>query len=607
MSDSKQMTVSQQLYLGFGGAVLLGMLTAGIGAYEMRMLVGRLDDSASERLLKLTKFSHIKDNLNATARSGSNIVISGTEAVAASERKKIGELRADTTHLLADLNKSVVLPSGRALLKTISDGRDAYIKSLDEALALHSQGASNGAGALLMGEVGQRQQAVVKALDDSIDQQRQLVSELAKASTDAAHATALLMLGLAAAIGVLGALMAMWLTRSLARALGAEPAALGAAAQRVAVGDLGPVTGAAQAPAGSVLASLGEMQTALARVVSQVREASNAIATGSAQIVSGNADLSHRTEQQASNLQQTATSMEAMSSTVKANAETARRANALANAASSAAEKGGQVVSQVVTTMGEISASSKRIADIVGVIDGIAFQTNILALNAAVEAARAGEQGRGFAVVAGEVRSLAQRSAEAAKEINGLIGASVDKVDAGARLAGDAGSTMVDMVAQVRSVANLIGEISAATIAQAGGIGQVSDAVAQIDQVTQQNAALVEQSAAAAESLTQQAAQLAALVSVFNLSGVVPTRSAPGGPAPSRPAPSTRSAPMHPVALAALPKPGAPAPRAQPADLAASPAANSIGAAPASATARKAKTSPVRTASASASDDWESF
>jgi methyl-accepting chemotaxis protein len=315
----------------------------------------------------------------------------------------------------------------------------------------------------------------------------------------------------------LAAAMAWLITRDLTRALGAEPRALGQAAQRIASGDLGPVHGAQDAPAGSVLTLLGDMQQRLAQIVGQVRGASESIATGSSQIATGNADLSQRTEEQASSLQQSAASMEELNATVKNNAETAAQAAQLAATASAVAVKGGHMVGEVVTMMDDITASSRRIADIIGVIDGIAFQTNILALNAAVEAARAGEQGRGFAVVAGEVRTLAQRSAEAAREIKSLIGTSVSKVESGSRLVGDAGTTMTDIVAQVKRVADLIGEINAATVEQTSGIGQVATAVAQLDQVTQQNAALVEESAAAADSLKQQAGRLADLVGTFRL------------------------------------------------------------------------------------------
>jgi methyl-accepting chemotaxis protein len=292
-----------------------------------------------------------------------------------------------------------------------------------------------------------------------------------------------------------------------------------ALAETVATGDLSSRIGAtSKDEIGQLLGALGRMNQSLVEIVGQVRNASDSIATGSAEIATGNADLSQRTEEQASNLQQTAASMEQLTVTVKNNADTARQATQLASNAAMVAAQGGAVVGQVVSTMQDISHSSKKINDIIGVIDGIAFQTNILALNAAVEAARAGEQGRGFAVVAAEVRSLAQRSAQAAKEIKNLIGESVNKVEAGTRLVDDAGRTMSDIVAQVQKVSDLIGEISSASLEQTSGIGQIGDAVQQLDQVTQQNAALVEESAAAAESLKHQAASLAQTVSVFRLS-----------------------------------------------------------------------------------------
>ena len=270
----------------------------------------------------------------------------------------------------------------------------------------------------------------------------------------------------------------------------------------------------------SLLHAMEDMRAGLARVVADVRQSSESIATGASQIASGNADLSQRTEEQASNLEQTAASMEEMNATVKLNADTVRTATQLAASSSQAATGGGKIVDRVVATMEQITASSRKIEDIIGVIDSIAFQTNILALNAAVEAARAGEQGRGFAVVASEVRSLAQRSAGAAKEIKALIGESVSKVDEGSGLVGEAGSAMQDIVRQAQQVADLIGEIGAATAEQADGVAQVGDAVVQLDQVTQQNAALVEESAAAAASLNAQAARLVDLVSLFKLDGL---------------------------------------------------------------------------------------
>ncbi|MGY0195616.1 methyl-accepting chemotaxis protein [Leptothrix sp. BB-4] len=268
-----------------------------------------------------------------------------------------------------------------------------------------------------------------------------------------------------------------------------------------------------------LMRALGSMQQSLQGIVGNIRHTAESISVASAQIATGNQDLSGRTEQTASNLQHAASSMEQVSGTVRQTAESARTANQLASSAADAAHRGGDVVSQVITNMEEINTSSRRIAEIIGVIDGIAFQTNILALNAAVEAARAGEQGRGFAVVAGEVRNLAQRSANAAREIKGLIGASVEKVDSGARLVHDAGSTMTEIVSSVQRVTDIIGEITAATTEQSGELGQVSSAVNQLDQMTQQNAALVEESAAAAESLREQAQRLSSVVSQFRIDG----------------------------------------------------------------------------------------
>jgi methyl-accepting chemotaxis protein len=360
--------------------------------------------------------------------------------------------------------------------------------------------------------------ATNKAFGELLELQRKQLAEAAAADNRGlatARTTVLVIFGVALAASIL-ALTAV--VRSVLRQLGGEPALVTEHVRRMAQGDLSQPIGTSGAAPASLLIALTDMQQRWAGLVGQVRNASDSIATGSAEIASGNANLSQRTEQQASNLQQTAASMEQLTATVRNNADIARQANQLAGSASTVATQGGEVVGRVVSTMDDITTSSKKIADIIGVIDGIAFQTNILALNAAVEAARAGEQGRGFAVVASEVRSLAQRSAEAAKEIKSLIGASVEKVEAGSKLVGDAGANMADIVAQVKRVADLIGEISSATAEQTSGIGQVSDAVTQLDQVTQQNAALVEESAAAADSLKQQAQRLTEVVGVFKLS-----------------------------------------------------------------------------------------
>lgn len=316
------------------------------------------------------------------------------------------------------------------------------------------------------------------------------------------------------------------IARGLLKQLGCEPDQASRITRRIAEGDLSAVIDVKPSDSTSMLHGIRAMRDDLAKIVSQVRDSTDMIATASSEIAAGNLDLSARTEEQASSLEETAASMEELTSTVAQNAENAREANKLAASASEVASKGGAVVARVVETMASINDSSKKIVDIISVIDGIAFQTNILALNAAVEAARAGEQGRGFAVVATEVRNLAQRSAAAAKEIKKLIGASVDTVTEGNKLVVDAGRTMEEVVASVRRVTDIMGQITAASNEQSAGIGQVNQAIAEMDSVTQQNAALVEQAAAAAESMQSQVDELSAVVSVFRLNGVVDT--APG-------------------------------------------------------------------------------
>jgi len=350
------------------------------------------------------------------------------------------------------------------------------------------------------------------------------------------------------------------------------------------------------------LRALKTLQEELRKTIGAIRAGTHEVSTASSEIATGNQDLSQRTEQTASNLQQTASSLSQLTGNVRQSADAAAQANQLASSATQVARRGGSVVSQVVATMEEINSSSKKIADIIGVIDGIAFQTNILALNAAVEAARAGEQGRGFAVVASEVRSLAQRSAQAAKEIKGLIGTSVDKVETGSKLVQDAGSTMDEIVASVQRVTDIIGEISAAALEQSQGIGQVNEAVTRLDQMTQQNAALVEESAAAAESLKDQAHRMTTVVANYNLGG--------GSDIPSFAPPSSAHAPVAAKAIAraaaikpaaktaaktATAKTAAHKPVAKPAAPKAAPA--SVAAAPAA----------VPAAASGASYDWESF
>jgi len=340
-------------------------------------------------------------------------------------------------------------------------------------------------------------------------------AEKSAAAAQATYQTAKWSMALISLASLLVGLFIAWsLTRSITQPLGEAVQV----AQAVAGGDLSShVEVKTRDEIGQLMQALKDMNGSLSKVVGQVREGTDTIATASSQIAAGNMDLSSRTEQQASSLEETAAAMEQLTSTVKQNADNARQANQLAESASSVAIKGGTVVAQVVDTMGAINASSRKIVDIIGVIDGIAFQTNILALNAAVEAARAGEQGRGFAVVAAEVRNLAQRSAAAAKEIKTLIGDSVDKVEEGSQQVAQAGQTMDEIVGSVKRVTDIMAEISVASQEQTTGIEQINQAITQMDQVTQQNAALVEEAAAAAASLQEQAASLSQVVSVFRL------------------------------------------------------------------------------------------
>jgi methyl-accepting chemotaxis protein len=372
---------------------------------------------------------------------------------------------------------------------------------------------------LLLEKARPAQLAYVEALRNFITFQKELIQQERKATAEDYRRTRTFVVTLSLLALLAGAAAAWMLTRSLTRQLGGEPAYAAEIANEIASGNLALDVRVDDRNKSSLLYAMKTMRESLVGIVTEVRTGTDAMTTSSGEIAAGNQDLSSRTEEQASSLEETASSMEEMTSTVKQNADNARQANQLAVSASAVAIKGGEVVGQVVDTMEEINTSSKKIVDIIGVIDGIAFQTNILALNAAVEAARAGEQGRGFAVVASEVRNLAQRSAAAAKEIKGLIGDSVEKVELGTQLVDQAGTTMSEVVDSIKRVTDIMAEIMAASQEQSAGIEQINQAIGQMDQATQQNAALVEQSAAAAESLSNQAAKLTRSVSVFKLDG----------------------------------------------------------------------------------------
>ncbi|MBL8288801.1 MAG: MCP four helix bundle domain-containing protein [Rubrivivax sp.] len=499
---------------GFGLCLALLVAVAGVGLANMRHLNEGLQDIVGNDWQKAKLVTVALDNTRGSIARLFQLVRAGQSEDASPARARF-EANVKAAHeALASLEPMIRSERGRHLLAAAKATREAYDKAARTVLAQVEQGRAAEATRDAYGDTYARLHAFVADLHALNEYQQHLLEQSAEQSAVAFRRALWLIFGLAVAAFAVGSAAAWWVTRSVTQPIGRAVAL----AEAVAGGDLSTrIEAHGRDEVGQLLRALARMNEGLARIVADVRHASESIATGTSQIASGNADLSQRTEEQASSLQQTAASMEQLTATVRQNADTARQATQLAGSASEVAVAGGAVVARVVETMTQIQDSSRRIADIIGVIDGIAFQTNILALNAAVEAARAGEQGRGFAVVAAEVRTLAQRSAQAAREIKVLIGASVEKVEAGGALVGDAGRTMSDVVAQFKRVSDLIGEISAASGEQTAGISQMGDAVAQLDQATQQNAALVEESAAASESLRNQAARLAAAVSVFRL------------------------------------------------------------------------------------------
>jgi methyl-accepting chemotaxis protein len=517
MSTTSKLKVSTRLASGFGVLLLLLAMLAILGLVRLNSFHDRLTHISNDRLPKLVAGNGWLIALEDTSRHTRNMLIMDD---ATEVRKEIDAVEAELklgSEYTAQLQKSVNSARDKEALQKALDARAVYQPLEKQFVDLIEVGDKAGAKDLLLQTMRPRQRELVTALKQFGDMQVNLMqSSQQEAAAEYGYSRALL-IAISTISLVVGVLAACLITRSILRQLGGEPEYAASVVNRIAHGDLAMHIQLQSGDQSSLLFSLKKMRDDLRLIVANVRQGTDTIATASGQIAAGNQDLSSRTEQQAASLEETASSMEELTSTVKQNADNARQASNVAASAVDVAGQGGMVVSQVVQTMGEINESAKKIVDIISVIDGIAFQTNILALNAAVEAARAGEQGRGFAVVASEVRNLAQRSATAAKEIKVLIHDSVEKVEAGSRLVDQAGSTMDQVVASVRHVTDIIGEITAASAEQSAGIEQINQAISGMDNVTQQNAALVEQAAAAAGSLQDQARTLAQVVSVFKL------------------------------------------------------------------------------------------
>jgi methyl-accepting chemotaxis protein len=514
--------IGTRLNLGFG--ILLTMMVA-LSAFSIfRMLSINDTVTQQEQVIagRLQPLYLAREALAQTGIAARNSYIFTSDDDAKRELDIIDQQKAIFMNAL-----NTVAPhyAGDADFAKVSKGLTQMADELNRPRKYREAYQMQEFGEFLVKECSPLRRQIVSDLDLVISNAEKEMATAGAAVHDIFYVSRTLLIVVSAIALAIGMALAFWLARSITTPL-TEAVAF---ARRVTEGDLtGRIEATSKDETGQLMMALKEMNENLARIVAKVRTGTEQIVAGSTQIASGNHDLSSRTEEQASSLEETASSMEELTSTVKQNADNARQANQLAAAASDVAIKGGGVVSEVVHTMEAISESSRKIADIISVIDGIAFQTNILALNAAVEAARAGEQGRGFAVVASEVRSLAQKSASAAKEIKELISNSVGKVEVGSKLVTEAGSTMEEVVSSIKRVTGIMAEISAASQEQSAGIEQVNQAVSQMDEGTQQNAALVEEAAAAAQSLQNQASDLAKLVSTFrleeNLQSIAPTR-----------------------------------------------------------------------------------
>ena len=514
MSFIANIKIGKRLGIGFMLILAMTVVIATVGIWRLNEVATSTRAMMAE---PLTKERLITDwyGLNfASIRRTAAIVKSSDPALGPYFKEDSAASVKRAAELLKQIEPLISGEQEKVLFAKILEQRKLYSASRDGAVKAKADGDVEGAAKILDGSFTPAAKVYQDLLQELVTLQRVSIDATAKQIDASAVQDTRIIRSLtlfAVGFGILCSwLLTTGITRPLRQAL--------ALAETVAAGDLThSVATTAKDEMGALLTALGNMNNNLVSIVSQVRSGTDSIATASSEIAAGNLDLSSRTEQQAGSLEETASSMEELTGTVKQNADNARQANQLAITAAGIASRGGAVVAEVVATMGSINESSRKIVDIISVIDGIAFQTNILALNAAVEAARAGEQGRGFAVVASEVRNLAQRSSQAAKEIKGLIDDSVSKVGAGARLVDQAGATMEEVVASVKRVTDIIGEISSASTEQTHGIEQVNQAIAQMDHVTQQNAALVEEAAAAAGSLQDQATGLAQVVSVFKL------------------------------------------------------------------------------------------
>ena len=517
MNPLTRLKIGPRLAASFAVVVALLIATSAIGVSKIDAVDASTEVILHDRFVKVQLAQTIENEVNRQARALRTALIAADPQVVRGELAKIENSAPIVASAIDRLKETIHTEKGKAALATLIETRVAFKAEEVKLVAMILGGQVDDGRAFLVKVMLPLQTAYLAAIEAFSQTQVAGMEQFGKEAADMAASAKLQMVALAAIAVLMAAALGLVLTKSITRPVDEAVHV----AKTVASGDLtAEIHIGATDELGQLMVALYGMNGNLSSIVRQVRHSSDSIATGTSQIAAGNADLSQRTEEQASNLQQTAASMEQMTATVRQNADAARAAAERAESATRVATLGGTVVGQVVSTMEEISVCSKKISDITGVIDGIAFQTNILALNAAVEAARAGEQGRGFAVVAGEVRSLAQRAAVAAKEIKSLIGQSTERVEAGSRLVGEAGTTMGDIVTQVREVSILISEIESATQQQATGIDQVSGAVTQLDQVTQQNSALVEESAAAAESLKRQAMTLSETVRVFRLSAV---------------------------------------------------------------------------------------